>query len=99
MIKIEDITIPAKGDGKYLNVRVLPFDLDPTEGIQLYWAIHAETTSTDNEGVETLIPGAVLLDGNLHMPQSTYDTWGTDDSVVKEFALQKLYLKELNITE
>jgi hypothetical protein len=94
MIKIQDVTVPTKGTGKYLNVRVLTFDLEPTNGISLYWAIHSETTNTDEEGVETLSPGSVLLEGNLSMPQETYNQWGTDDSFVTDWALSELSLSK-----
>ena len=94
MIKIQDVVVPTKGTGKYLNVRVLTFDLEPQNGISLYWAIHSETTNTDEEGVETLSPGSVLLEGNLSMPQETYDQWGTDDSFVTDWALSELSLSK-----
>jgi len=91
MIQIQDVVVPTKGTGKYLNVRVLPFDLTPTAGIQLYWAVHAETTTTE-EGEEVKAPGAVLLEGNLHFPQEQYELWGTDDSFVTTWAAQELNL-------
>lgn len=91
MIKIQDVIVPTKGTGKYLEVRALTFNLTPTDGISLYWAIHDEKTVED-EGVETKIPGAILLDGNLHMPQEQYDQWGTDDSVVVNWAAEQLNL-------
>ena len=94
MIKIQDVTVPTKGTGKYLNVRVLTFDLEPKNGISLYWAIHSETTNTDEEGVDTLSPGSVLLEGNLSMPQETYNQWGTDDSFVTDWALSELSLSK-----
>jgi len=94
MIKIQDVTVPTKGTGKYLNVRALTFDLEPKNGISLYWAIHSETTNTDEEGVDTLSPGSVLLEGNLSMPQETYDQWGTDDSFVTDWALSELSLSK-----
>lgn len=95
MIKIEDLIVPTKGTGKYLNVRVLPFDLTPTDGITLYWAIQAETPSVNPEGVETSVepgPGAVLLEGNLHFPQDKYEEWGTDDTFVTNWAAEQLGL-------
>jgi len=92
MIKIQDVVVPTKGTGKYLNVRVLPFDLTPTNGIQLYWAVLAETTSTNEEGVEEVVPGAMLLEGNLSFPQEQYDQWGTDDSHVTNWAANELNL-------
>ena len=98
MIKIQDVIVPTKGTGKYLNVRVLPFDLTPTSGIQLYWAIQAEMTSTDPQGVETTVPGQVLLEGNLHFPQEQYELWGTDDTFVTDWAVTELNLTKLEET-
>lgn len=90
MDKIQDIIVPTKGTGKYLEVRALTFNLTPTNGISLYWAIHEEKVTTDEEGVETKTPGSTLLEGNLQMPQEQYDQWGTDDSVVIEWAATEL---------
>jgi hypothetical protein len=84
MNKIQDIVVPTKGTGKYLEVRALTFNLTPTNGISLYWAIYSE----DNES-----PGFMLLEGNLYMPQEKYDLWGTDDTFVIDWAA-----KELNLT-
>jgi hypothetical protein len=97
MIKIQDVTVPTKGVGKYLNVRVLNFDLEPTNGITLYWAIHDETEAPDEtegaeEGATVLVPGKTLLDGNLSMDQATYNDWGVDDSYVTDWALTELNL-------
>jgi len=94
MIKIQDVVVPIKGTGKYLNVRILPFDLEPTSGIQLYWAVLAETT-VEEEGVQTTSPGAMLLEGNLNFPQEQYEQWGTDDSFVTDWALSELGLTEI----
>jgi len=95
MIKIQDVVVPTKGTGKYLNVRVLPFDLEPTNGIQLYWAVLAETTTPDSEGVDQVGPGAMLLEGNLNFPQDQYELWGTDDSFVTDWALTELNLTKI----
>ena len=92
MNKIQDLAVPTKGTGKYLEVRALTFNLTPTSGISLYWGIFSETTNTDSEGVETKSPGAIVLEGNLHMPQEQYDQWGTDDSFVISWAAEQLNL-------
>lgn len=92
MIKIKDIIVPTKGTGKYLNVRVLPFDLTPTDGITLYWAIQAEAELTNTEDLRQSVAGAVLLEGNLHFPQDKYEEWGTDDTFVTNWAAEQLGL-------
>ena len=92
MNKIQDIVVPTKGTGKYLEVRALTFNLTPTSGISLYWAVYTENTSTDEEGVETKTPGSIVLEGNLHMPQEKYELWGTDDTFVIDCAATELNL-------
>ena len=92
MNKIEDLVVPTKGTGKYLEVRALTFNLTPTSGISLYWAVYTENTSTDEAGVETKTPGSIVLEGNLHMPQEKYELWGTDDTFVIDWAAEELHL-------
>jgi hypothetical protein len=92
MNKIEDVIVPTKGTGKYLEVRALTFNLTPTSGISLYWAIHTETSSENPEGETVLTPGANILDGNLYLPQDKYEQWGTDDTFVIEWAAEQLSL-------
>ena len=92
MNKIQDLVVPTKGTGKYLEVRALTFNLTPTSGISLYWAIHEEKVTTDEGGIETKIPGAIVLEGNLHMPQAQYNLWGTDDTFVIDWAAEQLGL-------
>ena len=98
MNKIEDIVVPTKGTGKYLEVRALTFNLTPTSGIQLYWSINTETTVTNPEGEEVKAPGAIVLEGNLYMPQEQYDLWGTDDTFVIEWTATQLNLTLISET-
>jgi hypothetical protein len=99
MNKIQDIVVPTKGTGKYLEVRALTFNLTPTNGISLYWAVYSEQTNTDEEGVETKTPGSIILEGNLHMPQEKYELWGTDDTFVIDWAATELNLTLITETE
>lgn len=93
MIKIQDVIVPTKGTGKYLNVTVLNFPITPTNGVALYWQLFAETTVLNPETQEEeLKPGAMLLEGNLQFPQEEYDAWGTDDSVVTDWVMTELSL-------
>jgi hypothetical protein len=92
MNKIEDLVVPTKGTGKYLEVRALTFNLTPTSGITLYWAVYTETSSLDENGLEVQTPGSIVLEGNLHMPQEQYELWGTNDTFVIEWAATQLYL-------
>lgn len=88
MTQIQDVVVPTKGTAKYLNVRVLPFDLEPTDGIYVYWALYDEQVSPEYGSS----PGNNLLDGNLHMTQETYDAWGTDDTYVINWVITELGL-------
>jgi hypothetical protein len=98
MNKIEDLVVPTKGTGKYLEVRALTFNLTPTSGITLYWAIYTEQTYTNAEEVEVSGPGSIVLEGNLHMPQEQYELWGTDDTFVIEWVAAQLYLTLISET-
>jgi len=100
MINIQDVTVPTKGTGKYLNVTVLSFNLMPSNGISIYWSIHSENVVPDEsegaeEGATISRPGNMLLEGNLSMPQEAYDQWGTDDTYVTDWALTELGLTEV----
>lgn len=86
MIKIQDVTVPTKGTGKYFQITALNFVVSPTTGIQTYWQVFSETL--DEEGNST--PGSMLIDGNLPMDETTYAAWGTDDSYVVNWALAEL---------
>jgi hypothetical protein len=92
MNKIEDLIVPTKGTGKYLEVRALTFNLTPTSGISLYWAVYTETSSLNENGLEVQTPGSIVLEGNLHMPQEQYALWGTDDTFVIDWAAEQLNL-------
>jgi len=93
MIKIQDVIVPTKGTGKYLNVTVLNFPITPTNGVALYWQLFAETTVLNPETQEEEArPAGVLLEGNLQFPQEEYDAWGTDDSVVTDWVMTELSL-------
>ena len=89
--KINPVNVPGKGTGEYLDLTVLSFSLFPST-ISLYWAIKGETTSTDSEGAEVVSVGATLTEGNLSVPEAIVATWGTDDSVISEWAIAELGL-------
>lgn len=82
MIHINSVVIPTKGTAKYLDVKVLSFDISPTDGIILYWSVHDEN-------------GLMLLEGNMNFPQEQYDSWGTDDSVVSDWVMTELGFTEV----
>jgi len=82
MTHINSVVIPTKGTAKYLDVKVLSFDISPTDGIILYWSVHDEN-------------GLMLLEGNMNFPQEQYDSWGTDDSVVSDWVMTELGFTEV----
>jgi uncharacterized protein YycO len=91
--KIKSVNVPGKGAGEYLDLTVLSFSLFPSS-ISLYWAIKAESTSTDSEGVEVVSVGATLTEGNLSVPEAIVSTWGTDDSVIADWSIEELGLEK-----
>lgn len=100
MININDVVVPTKGTAKYLNVKVSSFDLEPSNGIKLSWSIHKEEIVLDpsddaEEGATISVAGKSLLSGTLDYPQSEYNSWGTDDSVVIDWVLAQLGFTEV----
>ena len=86
---------PANAHAYFIPDRNFSFDLSPSNGITLYWSLHAEELVPDEsegaeEGATVSQPGATLMEGNLSFPQSSYDAWGTDDSVVTDWAMTEL---------
>jgi hypothetical protein len=90
--KIQTVTVPARGEGKYFTINALTFPMNATS-ISFYWQILTETFETV-EGSETPVskPGSSILDGNLIMKEDVIATWGNDDSVVIDWALSELGL-------
>lgn len=90
--KIQTVTVPARGEGKYFTINALTFPMNATS-ITFYWQILTETFETV-EGSETPVskPGSSILDGNLIMKEDVIATWGNDDSVVIDWALSELSL-------
>lgn len=90
--KIQTVTVPARGEGKYFTINALTFPMNATS-ITFYWQILTETFETV-EGSETPVskPGSSILDGNLIMKEDVISTWGNDDSVVIDWALSELSL-------
>jgi hypothetical protein len=91
--KIKSVNVPGKGTGEYLDLTVLSFSLFPSS-VSLYWAIKAESTSTNSEGEEIVSVGATLTEGNLSVPEAIVSTWGTDDSVIADWAIEELGLEK-----
>jgi uncharacterized protein YycO len=91
--KIKSVNVPGKGTGEYLDLTVLSFSLFPSS-VSLYWAIKAESTSTNSEGEEVVSVGATLTEGNLSVPEAIVSTWGTDDSVIADWAIEELGLEK-----
>jgi hypothetical protein len=91
--KITSVNVPGKGTGEYLDLTVLSFSLFPSS-VSLYWAIKAESISTDTEGVEVVSVGATLTEGNLSVPEAIVSVWGTDDSIISDWAIEELGLEK-----
>ena len=54
-----------------------------------------DPSDDDEEGATISIAGKSLLSGTLDYPQSEYNSWGTDDSVVTDWVLNQLGFTEV----
>lgn len=96
MIKIQDVVVPTKGTAKYFNLLALNFPPNPTS-VTFYWSIHEEVENAAAEGeTPTVTSGKALLEGNITMNQETYDSWGSDDTYVIDWALTELNLTKVS---
>lgn len=81
MVKIEQVIVPTKQAGEYLNIVALNFPMNPDQ-VEFYWQLLTDDTS-----------GICVLDGKLLMNKETYDGWGSDDSYVVNWACNLLGFK------
>jgi len=95
MIKIEEITIPAKGTGKYFGLECLPFGINRENKSSpvFKWNIK-NSIIREIEGEQIEFPGIVILEGTLSMTEEEYSQWTVEDSYVINWALEKLGLSE-----
>lgn len=84
MIKIQDVVVPTRGTGKYFQIKLINLNIPGTDAT-FYWNVLSEIFTEEQS-----VPGGILLEGNLHMPQDIYDQWGTDDNYVIDWALNEL---------
>ena len=91
MIKIQDVVVPTKGTAKYFNIIALNFPMNPTS-VSFYWQIFSEVSEPADQSDEqpTLKAGVSLMDGNLTMNETTYNSWANDDTYVIDWALAQL---------
>lgn len=94
--KIQDVTVPTKGIGKYFFIKLINLELPGVTPV-FYWDVRTEKVEQGSESDEqpTKIPGDSVLEGNLTMTQEEYDLWGTDDQYVIDWALQQLNFTKL----
>jgi|LakMenE01Jun11ns_1017448.scaffolds.fasta_scaffold9166213_2 hypothetical protein len=81
MVKIEQVIVPTKQAGEYLNIVALNFPMNPDQ-VEFYWQLLTDDTS-----------GICVLDGKLLMNKQTYDGWNSDDSYVVNWACNLLGFK------
>ena len=81
MVKIEQVIVPTKQAGEYLNIVALNFPMNPGQ-VEFYWQLLTDDTS-----------GICVLDGKLLMNKQTYEGWNSDDSYVVNWACNLLGFK------
>jgi hypothetical protein len=91
MIKIQDVIVPTKGTAKYFNIFALNFPMNPTS-VTFYWQILSQVSEPGEQSDEqpTLTVGVPLMDGNLTMDKTTYNSWNNDDNFVIDWAIAQL---------
>jgi hypothetical protein len=73
------VQVPLDGIATKLDIVIESFYLFPSE-INVKWTIYGEGFSKT---------------GNIILPQSVIDQWGTDDTIVKNYVLTQLNLIEI----
>lgn len=81
MVKIEQVIVPTKQAGEYLNIVALNFPMNPDQ-VEFYWQLLTDDSS-----------GICVLDGKLLMNKQTYDGWNSDDFYVVNWACNLLGFK------
>jgi hypothetical protein len=74
----QSVQLPLLGTVDNLEIRVNSFLLFP-DSIEVIWQVSGETTSKE---------------GTMTLPAELVSTWGTDDTVVKDYVLEQLGLVE-----
>jgi hypothetical protein len=70
------VQLPLESQVDQLDITINSFSLFPNE-IIVSWKLYGE---------------AVSKEGNMVLPQSIIDVWGTDDTVVQDYVLEQLNL-------
>lgn len=83
MIDITPIQVPTKGTAVKLWVTIQNLTLVPTNGVMARYNLLDENTQ-------------ILISGNLEIPKSIYDQWGTDDTYMVDYILGELNLSKLS---
>ena len=74
----QSVQLPLLGTVDNLEIRVNSFPLFPSS-IEVFWKVSGE---------------AVSKEGTITLPQELVSTWGTDDTIVKNYVLEQLGLVE-----
>ena len=79
MIKIQDVIVPTRGTGKYFQIKLINLNIPGTDAT-FYWNVLSEIFTEEQS-----VPGSILLEGNLHMPQDIYvgETFRATPNIVK----------------
>ena len=81
MTNIQPIEIATKGTATKIEIVVMAFKLNPTDGIRMSYQL----TDEQNNG---------LLGGTITIPMTVYEQWGVDDSYIVDYVLNELSLQK-----
>lgn len=79
----QSVQLPLPGVVNNLQVTVSAFSLFSTS-IEVIWQLSGET---------------VIKEGTISLPKELISSWGTDDTIVKDYVLQQLGLVEDTTTD
>ena len=79
----QSVQLPLPGVVNNLQVTVSAFSLFSTS-IEVIWQVSGET---------------VIKEGTISLPKELISSWGTDDTIVKDYVLQQLGLVEDTTTD
>lgn len=89
MTPIQPITIPTQGTAKALIVKCLTLDMTANSA-EFYYELITDVLPEYNNSYKT------LLSGNLNMPETDFNQWGSDNFFCIQWAANKLGLTLIN---
>lgn len=91
MIKIQTISFGFKGQANAIEIIIADYKLGLPPRVLVKFYDIQEVPAVDEES-EPTTNTVYMHEEFLNMPEEIYNTWGTDDTVVKEWVAEELDL-------